>query len=106
MFTNLFHDGYLPAAGKSGDGGGGVGICVRWIARFMKERGEQATFEPWLQKNAEAAWQARRASDNLSWCRWPQAPPPGPRYSWGCSSAVVILQVVRPPEMLKGEKSK
>ena len=95
--NQLCHDGYLPAAGESGDGGGFNGICVRWITRFMKERGEQATFEPWLQKNAEAAWQARRTSDNLCWCRWPQPTPPGPRYSWGCSSAVVIMQVVRPP---------
>ena len=50
------------------------------------------------QKNAEAAWQARRTSDNLSWCRWPQPTPPDRRYSWGCSNAVVILQVVRPTE--------
>ncbi|HMJ91540.1 MAG TPA: hypothetical protein VK530_17080, partial [Candidatus Acidoferrum sp.] len=59
-------------------------------------RDEQTTFEPWLQKNAEAAWQARRASDNLSWCRWPQPTPEERRASWGCRSAVVIMQVVRP----------
>jgi predicted alpha-1,6-mannanase (GH76 family) len=94
-------DGYLPPGGENGDGGGFNGIGVRWIARFMKDRGEQATFEPWLQKNAEAAWQARRASDNLSWCRWPQPTPEDRRYSWGCSSAVVIMQVVRPTETLK-----
>lgn len=94
--NHLCKDGYLPAAGEKGDGGGFNGIGVRWIARFMKYRGEQATFEPWLQKNAEAAWQARRPSDNLSWCAWPQPTPPGTRYSWGCSSAVVIMQVVRP----------
>ena len=102
----LCHDGYLPAYGEKGDGGGFNGIGVRWIVRFMNERGEQATFEPWLQKNAEAAWQARRASDNLSWCRWPEPTPPGPRSSWGCSSAVVILQVVRPPQTGRGDNSK
>jgi predicted alpha-1,6-mannanase (GH76 family) len=102
LFTmnQLCKDGYLPPAGEKGDGGGFNGIGVRWIARFMKDRGEQATFEPWLQKNAEAAWQARRSSDNLSWCRWPQPTPEDRRYSWGCSSAVVILQVVRPAETL------
>ena len=99
--NELCRDGYLPPGGENGDGGGFNGIGVRWIARFMKERGEEAAFEPWLQKNAEAAWQARRASDNLSWCRWPQPTPPDRRYSWGCSSAVVILQVVRPPETSK-----
>jgi predicted alpha-1,6-mannanase (GH76 family) len=95
--NQLCKDGFLPAAGEKGDGGGFNGIGVRWIARFMKDRGEQAAFEPWLQKNAEAAWQARRASDNLSWCRWPQPTPDDRRYSWGCSSAVVLLQVTPSP---------
>jgi predicted alpha-1,6-mannanase (GH76 family) len=100
VFTmnELSRDGYLPPAREKGDGGGFNGIGARWIARFMQDRGEQALFEPWLRKNAEAAWQARRASDDLSWCRWPQPTPEGERYSWGCSSAVVISQVVRPAE--------
>ncbi len=96
--NQMCRDGYLPAGGEKGDGGGFNGIGVRWIARFVKDRGEQATFEPWLQKNAEAAWKARRASDNLSWCRWPEPTPEGKRYSWGCSNAVVLLQYVRPLE--------
>lgn len=96
--NQMCRDGYLPPAGESGDGGGFNGIAARWIARFMKERNEHATFEPWLQKNALAAWQARRVSDNLSWCRWPQPTPSDLRYSWGCSSAVVIMQVVPPPK--------
>ena len=104
--NRLCRDGLLPAAGEEGDGGGFNGIAARWIAQFMKERGAQATFEPWLQKNADAAWEARRSSDNLSWCRWPQPTPSGRRYSWGCSSAVVILQVVRPSETVKPGKSK
>lgn len=98
--------GYLPPGGENGDGGGFNGIGMRWIARYMKDRGEQATFEPWLQKNAEAAWQARRTSDNLSWCRWPEPTPEGRRYSWGASSAVVIMQVVRPTETARAEASK
>jgi len=103
LFTmnQLCREGYLPPAGEKGDGGGFNGIGVRWIARFMNDRGEQGTFEPWLQKNAEAAWQGRRSSDNLSWCRWPEPTPEDRKYSWGCSSAVVILQVVRPTGMPK-----
>ena len=104
--NQLCRDGYLPPSGENGDGGGFNGIGVRWIARFMKNRGEQATFEPWLQKNAEAAWHARRESDNLSWCRWPQPTPEGQRASWGCSSAVVIMQVARPTETGKSEGSR
>lgn len=104
--NELCKDGYLPASGEKGDGGGFNGIAARWISRFMKDRGEEATFEPWLQKNAEAAWQARRPSDNLSWCRWPQPTPLDRRYSWGCSSAVVIMQVVPPPVVVKPQNSK
>lgn len=99
-------DGYLPAGGENGDGGGFNGIGVRWIARFVKDRGEEAAFESWLQKNAEAAWKARRASDNLSWCRWPELTPEGRRASWGCSSAVVMMQVARPTETSKPDSSK
>jgi predicted alpha-1,6-mannanase (GH76 family) len=100
----LSKDGYLPPGRENGDGGGFNGIGVRWIAKFMNDRGEQATFEPWLQKNAEAAWKARRVSDNLSWCRWPEPTPEGERTSWGCSSAVVIMQVTRPTEVLEQKR--
>lgn len=96
--NHLCQDGMFPAGGENGDGGGFNGICVRWIARFMNERHLQSTFEAWLQKNANAAWEARRTPDNLSWCRWPEPTPAGSRTSWGCSSSVVILQVVRPTE--------
>ena len=89
-----------------GNGGGFNGIGARWIARFMKDRNEQSAFEPWLQKNAEAAWPARRASDNLTWPRWPQPTPEGTRYSWGSSSAVVVLQVTPPTEPAKAEPEK
>ena len=97
--NELCRDGYLPPSGEKGDGGGFNGIAVRWIARFMNEHNEQALFEPWLQKNADAAWEARRTSDNLCWPRWPRPTPADKRYSWGCSSAVVLLQVVRPRDL-------
>ncbi len=104
--NELCRDGVLPDFGEKGDASGFNGICARWIARFMYERGEQATFEPWLQKNADAAWKARRVSDNLSWNLWHEPTPLGVLYSWGCSSAVVILQVVRPGEAVKSEKAR
>jgi predicted alpha-1,6-mannanase (GH76 family) len=96
--NRLCRDGYFPPGREDGDGGGFNGIGARWMARFIYERGEQSAFEPWLQKNAEAAWKARRASDNLSWCRWPEPTPEGRRTSWGCSSSVVFLQVVHATE--------
>jgi predicted alpha-1,6-mannanase (GH76 family) len=103
--NHLCRDGLLPTYGETADGGGFNGICVRWIARFMNERGAQPVFESWLQKNADAAWNVRRTADNLSWCRWQEPTPAGPRHSWGCSSSVVILQVVRPTGDLKPDKA-
>ncbi len=102
--NRLCRDGLLPKSGENGDGGGFNGIAVRWIARFMNDRGEQVAFEPWLQINADAAYQARRTSDNLSWCRWPEPTPAGPRFSWGCSSAVVVMQVAEPTETVTSER--
>ena len=83
----------MPNYNESGDGGGFNGICARWLARFMKERGLQGRYQAWLQANADAAWKNRRGSDNLAWSRWRHATPEGTLHSWSCSSAVVILQV-------------
>ena len=102
--NRLCEDGLLPAYGENGDAGGFNGICVRWIVRFMKDRRAQPVFESWLQKNADAAWKVRRPADNLSWCNWLEATPIGSHYAWGCSSSVVILQVVPPTAALKQDK--
>ena len=92
--NHLCHDGLLPASAETGDAAGFNGICARWIARFTYERHASPALASWLQKNADDAWQARRPTDNLSWCRWPEPTPAGPRDAWSCSSAVVLLQVV------------
>jgi predicted alpha-1,6-mannanase (GH76 family) len=97
----LSRGGLLPPSGETGDGGGFNGICLRWIAQFVYQRGAQPALESWMQENAGAAWHVRRSIDNLSWCRWQEPTPSGPRHSWGCSSSVVALQVVRPAATLK-----
>lgn len=94
--NRLCRDGILPQYGEDGDGGGFNGICVRWLAKFMKQRGLEDRYQAWLQKNAETAWRIRRSSDNLSWTRWPDPTPEGPLHSWGCSSSVVVMHVVPP----------
>jgi hypothetical protein len=83
----------LPDYG-SGDGGGFNGICMRWMAKWMKDRGQQSGYLSWMQQNANAAWNRRRTSDNLSWNRWNQQTPTGTLASFDCSSSVVALQVV------------
>jgi predicted alpha-1,6-mannanase (GH76 family) len=97
MMTNLCRNGLLPAYPSNGDGGGFNGIGVRWLAKFMRQRGLESRYLPWLEKNAGAAWRARRQSDGLVWSRWPAPTPDAELYSWSCSSAVVLLQVI-PPE--------
>jgi len=52
-----WHHAGLPAGG---DAGGFNGICARWMARFMKDRGLQKSYLAWLQANADAAWKVRR----------------------------------------------
>ncbi|HEV2696158.1 MAG TPA: glycoside hydrolase family 76 protein [Verrucomicrobiae bacterium] len=90
----LCHDGILPGYNQSGDTSGFNGIFARWMVRYMKDRGLQPVYQPWLQANADAAWSVRRPADNLSWPRWRHPTPEGPLDSWACSSSVVMMQVV------------
>jgi predicted alpha-1,6-mannanase (GH76 family) len=92
-----WHD-ILPVYHQDGDAGGFNGICVRWIARFMKQRGLESSYQKWLQTNADAAWSNRRVGDNLAWSRWLEPTPDTntPLYAWACSSSVVVMQVVPP----------
>jgi len=87
----------MPEYGVNGNNSGFNAIGLRWIARFVKERSLQSTYLPWLQANAQAAWDVRRTSDNLSWCQWLHATPSTTLMSWDCISSVVALQVVPAP---------
>ena len=90
--------GYMILPQYQSDGGDLAGfhsIGLRWIARFMKDRHLEATYLPWLQANANAAWEMRRTSDNLGWNRWLEPTPPNDvLHSWDAISTVVALQVV------------
>jgi predicted alpha-1,6-mannanase (GH76 family) len=96
--NHLCHDGMLPQYPQSEDLGGFNGICVRWLAKFMYERGLRSRYENWLRLNADAAWEARRKSDGLAWSRWPMPTPENLLDSWECSSAVVLLHAIAPME--------
>ena len=85
----------LPQYGTGGNNSGFNSICVRWIARFMNDRGLQSSYLGWLQSNANAAWRVRRGADNLSWCQWLEPTTNFTNfYSWDCISSVGALQVV------------
>jgi autotransporter-associated beta strand protein len=90
--------GILPQYEEDSDLGGFNGIFLRWMSKYMRERGLESQFQPWLQQNANAAWNMRRA-DNLSWTKWRQSTPAGTRYSFGCWGSVLAMHVVPPTQI-------
>jgi predicted alpha-1,6-mannanase (GH76 family) len=94
---HLSDSGILPQYGIAGNNSGFNAILLRWMARFIKDRGQQSTYQPWLQANAEAAWKVRRTIDGLSWCQWRQPTPTVINlHSWDCIASVEALQAVSP----------
>ncbi|MDB6113041.1 MAG: hypothetical protein JWR69_4791 [Pedosphaera sp.] len=86
--------GQFPNYEENSDLGGFNGIFVRWMVKFMVERNLQGTYQLWLQQNANAAWNVRRASDNLSWSKWWDQTPDGTRYSFGCWGSVLVMNLL------------
>jgi hypothetical protein len=95
---NLTTGGILPQYGIAGNNSGFNDIYLRWFVRYMLDHNLQSLYEPWLQLNATAAWNSRRA-DNLSWCQWPLSSPPMTNfYSWDCLSSFEALEAAQPPQ--------
>lgn len=101
---NLTVSGTLPPYGIGGNNSGFNAIFLRWMARFVRDRGLQIAYEPWLQDNANAAWNVRRISDNLSWCQWQQPTPTGTNlHSWDCIASLEALQAASPAPGSRGQ---
>jgi predicted alpha-1,6-mannanase (GH76 family) len=95
----MTRDGILPRYGIRRNNSIFNAIFIRWMTRFMKERQLQGRYQPWLQANAEAAWEGRRTSDNLSWCQWPEPTPPRVNlYSYDCIASFEAMLAVPPTE--------
>lgn len=90
--------GQLPNYDENSDLGNFNAIFIRWMVKFMNERGLQAIYQPWLQQNANAAWNMRRRSDNISWSKWWDQTPEGTRYSVGCWGSVMAMNLVPPTQ--------
>lgn len=91
--------GILPEYGIAGNNSGFNAIFLRWLVRFMRDRNLQGTYGPWLQRNAEAAWNLRRPTDNLSWCQWLHPSPAGTNfYAWDCISSFEIMLAAEPTQ--------
>jgi hypothetical protein len=95
--NNMTTAGVLPEWGSNSDLSGFNGIFIRWMGRFAKEQNLWATYSPWLGTNANAAWSIRN-TNNLSWQKWRTQTPnvSSELDNWGCSAAVVALQVADP----------
>jgi predicted alpha-1,6-mannanase (GH76 family) len=83
----------VPQYGLASDLSAFNGIGMRWLARFMKDRGLQSEYQPYLTMNANLAWNNRRTSDNLSWCLSAQQTPGNDYSAWECLNGMVALQV-------------
>jgi autotransporter-associated beta strand protein len=90
--------GQLPNYEEDSDLGGFNGIFVRWVVKFMNERGLQNNYQLWLQQNANAAWNVRRQADNLSWSKWWDQTPDGARYSFGGWGSVLVMNLLPPTQ--------
>ena len=91
--NSMSSGGILPQyGGTDSDLYGLDGIFARWMARFAKDQNLWPAYGPWLTTNANAAWSVRN-TNNLAWQEW--ATPLGTNIptDWGCSAAVVVMQV-------------
>jgi len=96
--TNLTRRGLLLPYGVAGNNSGFNAIFLRWMVRYMRDQGLESNYLSWLQDNASAAWNVRRASDGLSWCQWHRPTPEvKPLLSWDCLASLEAVQVVPPP---------
>ena len=93
--NSMTSGGILPEYDSNSDLSGFNGIFARWMARFAKEQNLWLAFGPWLTTNANAAWSVRNSS-NVVWQKWKTPLGTNVPGAWGCSAAVVILQVADP----------
>lgn len=105
---HLTRQGLLQQYGVAGNNSGFNAIFLRWMVRFVRERGMENRYLTWLQDNADAAWLDRRPSDDLSWCQWLR-PTSRTRvlHSWDCTPSLeaVVLLGVTPVNLSKTSAS-
>jgi len=100
--NSMTSGGILPEYSSGTDLSGFNGIFARWMARFAKDQNLWLAFGPWLTTNANAAWSVRN-TNNLAWQKWKTPLGTNVPGDWGCSAAVVVMQVAdpSPPDALQ-----
>lgn len=95
---NMTTAGVLPEYGIAGNNSGFNAIYLRWFMRYARDRNLLPLYQPWLQINANAAWNLRRA-DNLSWCQWLHPSPMGTNFfAWDGISSFEIMNAAAPTQ--------
>lgn len=95
---NMTTGGILPEYGIAGNNSGFNAIYLRWLMRYARDRHLLPLYQPWLQINANAAWNLRRA-DHLSWCQWLHPSPMGTNfYAWDGISSFQIMNAAAPTQ--------
>ena len=93
--NSMTSGGILPEYSSGTDLSGFNGIFARWMAHFARDQNLWLAFGPWLTTNANAAWSVRN-TNNLAWQKWKTPLGTNIPGDWGCSAAVVIMQVADP----------
>jgi Predicted glycosyl hydrolase len=78
--------------GGNVNGGGFKGIFCRWAVKFTRDD-HITSFDPWFRLNAETAL-ANRDGRGLIGQDWARPTPNGVLFSFDCSSAVVLLEML------------
>jgi predicted alpha-1,6-mannanase (GH76 family) len=94
--TSMTTDGILPREENtsSGNRGGFKGIFARWAVRFTQDN-RITSYDPWFRQNANSAWDHRNGH-GLVGDDWSIQTANGPLVSFGCSSGVVIMEMLSP----------
>lgn len=88
-------NGILPAEGDWNEQGVLKAIFVRYMDMLIEDTGQEQ-YLPWLQKNANTAWENRDRSRNLMFRDYDIPAPKGKIQSYEASSAVGFMQVLPP----------
>jgi predicted alpha-1,6-mannanase (GH76 family) len=83
---------HSESPGGNVNGGGFKGIFSRWAVKFTRDH-HITSFDPWFRLNAQTAW-ANRDARGLIGQNWARPTDSGVKFSFDCSSGVVLLEVL------------
>ena len=73
-----------------------VGVAgLHRLLRPLEEIQKITSYDPWFRLNADMAWSQRNAADVVGW-QWTAKTGTDALYSWDCSAAVAMMEVLLP----------